>query len=156
LLETTIDGAKGVLFGVSGRRDLKMVEVNEVAKLISENVDQSAKIIFGAYYDRKINQGQLKVTLIATGFNGGFEQRNSIFSANLFAPAEKIFFNRSGQRTNWENEGESGKKEEDSTEEFSEQGIIFDKKKKKEKEEIKKPEGEEIWDIPTFLRKKKR
>ncbi|MEK7168372.1 MAG: cell division protein FtsZ, partial [Patescibacteria group bacterium] len=84
LLEATIDGAKGVLFSVSGHRDLKMNEINEVAKLISENVDQSAKIIFGAYHDRKLNKGQLKVTLVATGFNGDLSHKNNLLP-NLFA-----------------------------------------------------------------------
>ncbi len=134
LLEATIDGAKGVLFSISGHRDLKMNEVNEVAKLISENVDQSAKIIFGAYYDRKVNKGQLKVTLIATGFNGGFEHRNNILSPNLFSQKPD---------------------EEKAQEESSEQESIFEETKKKGKAEKKKPE-EEVWDIPTFLRKKRR
>jgi len=70
LLETSIDGAKGVLFCISGGRDLKMVEISEIAKIITENIDPGAKIIFGAYNDRKLKAGQLKVILIATGFNG--------------------------------------------------------------------------------------
>ncbi|MEK7195721.1 MAG: cell division protein FtsZ, partial [Patescibacteria group bacterium] len=63
LLETSIDGAKGVLFCIAGGRDLKMVEVSEIAKIVTENVDSGAKIIFGAYSDRKLKAGQIKVTL---------------------------------------------------------------------------------------------
>lgn len=134
LLEASIDGAKGVLFSVSGHRDLKMNEIDEVAKLISENVDQSARIIFGAYYDRKVNKGQLKVTLIATGFNGGFNHKNNILLPNLFS-----------QKTNLEEKAQ---------EELLDQELVFEGTRKKEKTEKKKPE--EVWDIPTFLRKKRR
>ena len=128
LLEATIDGAKGVLFSVSGHRDLKMNEINEVAKLISENVDQSAKIIFGAYHDRKLNKGQLKVTLVATGFNGDLSHKNNLLP-NLFA-------------SQIENE------------EQAEEINIAETNKKAEKS--KKEKLEEFWETPAFLRKKKR
>lgn len=68
LLETSIDGAKGVLFSVSGGRDLKMSEIQIIAKIISDTVDPGAKVIFGAYYDRRLPAKHLKVTIIATGF----------------------------------------------------------------------------------------
>jgi cell division protein FtsZ len=70
LLEFSVEGARGVLFGISGGRDLKMTEINDIAKAITATVDPSAKIIFGAYQDRKLKAGSLKVTLIATGFSG--------------------------------------------------------------------------------------
>jgi len=120
-----------VLFSISGHRDLKMNEINEVAKLISENVDQSARIIFGAYYDRKLNKGQLKVTLIATGFNGSLPD----------------FFS---QKTNSVIASEAKQSQEESLD----QEIVFEETKKKEKTKEKK--SEEVWDIPTFLRKKRR
>ncbi|MEK7574105.1 MAG: cell division protein FtsZ [Patescibacteria group bacterium] len=68
LLEASIDGAKGVLFSISGGRDLKMSEIQIIAKLISDTVDPGAKVIFGAYYDRRLPLKHLKVTIIATGF----------------------------------------------------------------------------------------
>jgi len=134
LLESSIDGAKGLLFSVSGHRDLKMNEINEVAKLISESVDQSAKIIFGAYYDRKLDKGQLKVTLIATGFNGGLNYKNNILLPDLFS-----------QKTNLQ---------EKPREELLDQKILF--KKEENKEKVEEKNSEEILDIPTFLRKKRR
>ena len=67
LLEVSIEGARGVLFGIAGNKDLKMTEINEVAKVINASVDPAAKIIFGAYHDRKLRPGQLKVTLVAKG-----------------------------------------------------------------------------------------
>ncbi len=75
LLERSIDGAHGILFGISGGVDLKMSEVNEAARIITENADPSAKIIFGAYYDRKLAKGNIKINLIATGFNGFVTQK---------------------------------------------------------------------------------
>lgn len=68
LLETSIDGAKGVLFSVSAGRDLKMNEIQNIAKIISDSIDPGAKVIFGAYYDRRLSKC-LKLTIIATGFN---------------------------------------------------------------------------------------
>ncbi|MBI5019404.1 cell division protein FtsZ [Candidatus Gottesmanbacteria bacterium] len=68
LLETTIEGAKGVLFNIIGGNDLTMSEVDEAAKLISSAVDPDANIIFGAIIDEKLVD-QIKITVIATGFD---------------------------------------------------------------------------------------
>jgi len=70
LLDISIDGARSVLFGIAGGRDMKMSEINEAAKIIMDSVDPGARIIFGAYHDRRLRSGYLKITLIATGFNG--------------------------------------------------------------------------------------
>lgn len=68
LLEISIDGAKGVLFNVTGGNDLSMFEVDEAAKIISAAADPDANIIFGATIDETLND-QVKITVIATGFN---------------------------------------------------------------------------------------
>ncbi|HEY4502051.1 MAG TPA: cell division protein FtsZ [Candidatus Paceibacterota bacterium] len=68
LLELSINGAKGVLFAIAGGDDLGMLEVHEAAKIITESVDQNAKIIFGAVKDDKLKKGEVRVTVIATGF----------------------------------------------------------------------------------------
>src|SRR5665213_74523 len=62
LLETSPEGAKAVLLGISGGRDLRMTEINEAAKVIAQVADPGARIIFGAYYDRNLKPGQVKVT----------------------------------------------------------------------------------------------
>ncbi|MFH1671669.1 MAG: cell division protein FtsZ [Candidatus Portnoybacteria bacterium] len=69
LLEVSIDGAKGVLFNVSGGADLAMAEINEAAKIITESIDSEAKVIFGAVIDEKLKKGEIKITVIATGFD---------------------------------------------------------------------------------------
>ncbi|MBI2068862.1 MAG: cell division protein FtsZ [Candidatus Yanofskybacteria bacterium] len=71
LLEVSIDGAKGVLFNVSGGPDMAMAEINEAARIITEHIDQDARVIFGAVIDDKLKKGELKVTVVATGFNNG-------------------------------------------------------------------------------------
>jgi cell division protein FtsZ len=68
LLEISCKGAKGILFNVTGGADLSLSEVDEVAKIITQEVNPEAKVIFGATQDEKLPEGELKVMLIATGF----------------------------------------------------------------------------------------
>ncbi len=68
LLEISIEGAKGVLFNITGGPDLTMVEVDEAAKQIAAAVDPDANIIFGATIDEHLVD-QIKITVIATGFD---------------------------------------------------------------------------------------
>ena len=68
LLGISPRGAKGVLFNVSGGRDISLVEVEEIGKIITKEINPEAKVIFGAISDEKLNEGELKVTVIATGF----------------------------------------------------------------------------------------
>ncbi len=67
LLETTIEGARGVIFNITGGADLSMYEVNEAAEMISRAVDSEAQIIFGASIDPAM-QGKVRVTVLAAGF----------------------------------------------------------------------------------------
>ncbi len=69
LLELSIDGAKGVLFNISGSSDLTMLEINEAANIITENIDPNAKVIFGAVTDDQIRKGEIQITVVATGFD---------------------------------------------------------------------------------------
>ncbi|HEV3088829.1 MAG TPA: cell division protein FtsZ [Candidatus Elarobacter sp.] len=79
LLETTIEGARGVIFSISGGLDLSMYEVNEAAEMISRAVDSEAQIIFGASIDPNLN-GKVRVTVLAAGF-GGTRQRTTTAGA---------------------------------------------------------------------------
>ena len=69
LLESSIDGAKGVVLNITGGHDLTLFEVNAAAETIYEVVDPNANIIFGAVIDERL-QGEVRVTVIATGFSG--------------------------------------------------------------------------------------
>lgn len=68
LLETSIEGAKGVLFNISGGNDLTLFEINEAAEIIHQAADPEANIIFGANIDGDLGD-EVRVTVIATGFN---------------------------------------------------------------------------------------
>jgi len=68
LLEASIDGASGAVFNVTGGSDLTLHEVNAAAEIIYEGVDPNANIIFGAVIDERL-QGEVRITVIATGFN---------------------------------------------------------------------------------------
>ncbi len=67
LLETTIEGARGVIFNITGGTDLSMYEVNEAAEMIARAVDAEAQIIFGASIDPEM-QSKVRVTVLASGF----------------------------------------------------------------------------------------
>ncbi|NLT19424.1 MAG: cell division protein FtsZ [Syntrophomonadaceae bacterium] len=68
LLETSIEGAKGVLFNISGGNNLTLFEINEAAEIIHQAADPEANIIFGANIDESLDE-EVRVTVIATGFN---------------------------------------------------------------------------------------
>jgi cell division protein FtsZ len=68
LLEQSIDGARGVLFTISGGPDLTLFEVNEAAEIIHAAADPEANIIFGAVIDERMG-ADVKISVIATGFD---------------------------------------------------------------------------------------
>lgn len=69
LLELSILGAKGLIFNVTGGDDLSMFEVDEAAKVITGSCDPEANIIFGATVDPSFKEGEIKITVVATGFD---------------------------------------------------------------------------------------
>ncbi|HIY99647.1 MAG TPA: cell division protein FtsZ [Firmicutes bacterium] len=91
LLETTIEGAKGVILNIVGGPDLTLDEVTKAAGLIHGVVDYSANIIFGACVDENV-QDEVEVTVIATGFPSGEEaaqnaaRQNASYGAPLTVP----------------------------------------------------------------------
>lgn len=76
LLEVSIQGAKGVLINFTGGRDMGMHEIEEAAKLIHDAVDPEANIIWGTVLDENAT-GEIKVTLVATGFDPPSSARSS-------------------------------------------------------------------------------
>jgi cell division protein FtsZ len=71
LLEMSIDGAKGILFNITGGSDLGMFEIDEAAKVVTESADPDAKVIFGAVVDDNMEKGEFRITVVATGFEEG-------------------------------------------------------------------------------------
>jgi cell division protein FtsZ len=180
LLETSPDGAKAVLLGISGGRDLKMTEVNDAAKVVAQTADPGARIIFGAYYDKNLKPGQLKVTVVAAGFNGSqptalfgsghYERPQGMFgtsmgggrSGSAMGPSTEIpslTVKKPQPQPAREHESASMKEGNDifsgsatgsSASSASSRNVqIENKKQSKEKES-------DAWDIPAFLRRRKR
>jgi cell division protein FtsZ len=93
LLDISINGARGVLFAISGSDDLTMHEIQEAAKVITEAIDKDAKVIFGTIHDERLKKGEVKVTVIATGFAGElpkktlFQERETVKETPVTKPA---------------------------------------------------------------------
>jgi len=141
LLEISIDGAKGALFSIAGGKDLKMSEINDIAKTISSNLDGNARVIFGAYYDRTLKDKTIKVTVIATGFNGTFT------GGRMGAPSLFMGQDISTKKESLPDIPEKQK---------NDGGNDVKQQEEKEKQPKKQQETEDSWDIPAFLRKKKK
>lgn len=86
LLEaSSIEGARGVVFNITGGTDMTLHEVNAAAEIIYEVVDPNANIIFGAVIDERL-QGEIKITVIATGFSGEVSSSQASRTQNVNAP----------------------------------------------------------------------
>lgn len=88
LLETTINGAKGVLLNITGGPSLGLFEVNEAAEIISEAADPDANIIFGAVIDENLKD-ELRITVIATGFDDAVQRTTVVVETKEEAVAKK-------------------------------------------------------------------
>ncbi len=152
LLDISIAGAQGVLFSIAGGDDLTMFEIQEAAKVITESVDADAKIIFGTVKDEKLKKGEVKVTVIASGFPEGAVKK-SLFGGNTETvqpeskPEKKGIFN-SITHTEDKKKEEEAKKEPEKKE---------DKKKDKEEDVKTLPDDDDDdWGaVPSFLRRSK-
>ncbi len=123
LLDTSINGLKGVLFNVTGGPDLGLHEVNEAAEIISESADDDANIIFGAVIDEALKD-EIRITVIATGFSDhAFED---IFSTSDVLPLDE--------------------------EEKIEEAAKNDESTIKETVKVDDNNNDDDLDIPTFLR----
>jgi cell division protein FtsZ len=145
LIETSIEGASGILLNISGGSDLKLFEVNQAAEIIRNASSPNANIIFGAVIDESINDS-VKVTVIATGFESG--------------KAKKV---KADSKTKVDDEKKREKEVEKKLFEFEKDLVAERKDKEKDKKEFRKIsekdfaslEEDDYLDIPTFLRKSK-
>jgi cell division GTPase FtsZ len=181
LLETSPEGAKAVLLGISGGRDLKMTEINEAAKLVAQTADPGARIIFGAYYDKNLKPNQVKITIIASGFNGNGGQPTMLFGATSshFGERHSVFSSGSpsgdaslGKKTFVSPQAETKGSAQggSAAREFSEKEsapLSFgspklssasggEKKKDTKDGRDGKDKDDDSWDIPAFLRRRKK
>ena len=153
LLEISIDGAKGVLFNVSGGQDLGMMEINAAAKVITESVDPDAKIIFGAVHDPRLKKGEIKMTVIATGFGDYKGVPQSAFSQNTQKQAYSV------PVTVHKPVAEHPMGQQSAKPVYSPENNQLQDKKTEQKHKPFVPEvtkvAEDGWDIPAFMRRKK-
>ncbi len=91
LLETSIEGATGILLNISGGPDIGLFEVNEAAEIISGAADADANVIFGAVIDESLGD-QMRVTVIATGFDGLHRsaRAEAVEKPSIFAPKPAV------------------------------------------------------------------
>ena len=88
LLESSIEGATGILLNVTGPTDMGLFEVNEAAEVVTSAADQNANVIFGAVIDESLKD-EVRVTVIATGFGAGAMRRRRRIEAEEPAPARR-------------------------------------------------------------------
>lgn len=155
LLEISIDGAKGVLFNITGGPDMTMTEVDEAAKLISEAADTDANIIFGAAInDRLIDQ--MKITVIATGFD---ETRSRLASmVTRTRPVAQIGVNTGIVSEKPKNVPPTSPVPtyEEKVEAVDAQNLPAGRQAHEEPETLDTDQmTEDDWDIPAFLRHRK-
>ena len=95
LLESSIEGATGILLNVTGGPDIGLFEVNEAAEVVTSAADQSANVIFGAVIDEGLKD-EVRVTVIATGFGG--QRRRRRREESLEAPMPPVSTPRERER----------------------------------------------------------
>lgn len=133
LLEVSINGAKGVLFSIAGGDDLGMFEIQDAAKIITESVDQNARIIFGTVRDEKLKKGEVKITVIASSFPENFTKK-TLFQSTQMTPVEKPQVEEKGKIYN----------------SIPNQGIQQEEPKK-----VIEDDDDEWGAVPAFLRRSK-
>lgn len=143
LIESTVDGAQGILLNISGGPDLKLFEVNEAAEVIRNAASPDAYIIFGAVIDETMSN-KIKVTIIATGF------KEKSFEKSFLSEEIKISKEPEKKQQSIESMksifGED-KKEPHLPRESRQSKVLSD--------DFKSIEEDDYLDIPTFLRKNK-
>jgi len=148
LLEVSAQGAKGVLFSIAGGKDLKMSEINDIARTVASNLDQNARVIFGAYYDRGLKDKMVKVTVIATGFQGVFSGGRMTIPT-LFVPPEP-------PRIRSEEPAPVPEKSEKPKAAPASSGTPASSEKEELKASKSPIPGNDTWEVPAFLRRKRR
>ena len=160
LLDMSIDGARGIVFTITGGPDLSMTEVSEAAKVITSAADEDAKIIFGAVIDEKMKD-QIKITVVATGFDGrGRNQQSEAsksYTPNAFIVEKESERERSvdADKDGFKNLGTDKEKSKFSVFKNIPIKPVTEKKPDLPPVKSKKEEFEDDdLSIPTFIRKK--
>ncbi len=176
LLDISINGAKGVLFSISGNADLPMWDVQEAAKIITESIDKDAKIIYGTTINDDLKDGEVKVTVIATGFPSsnksgtGFDRRGDFgtISNKSSQPVQTTHVATNVKPASIKNFFGTKTKQEDPEEEVEEKQVVvisnedeevthsvkLNKNPKKDPEIVAEIDDSDDWSsVPAFIRR---
>jgi cell division protein FtsZ len=159
LLDVSINGAKGVLYSFCANDDLPIWDLQEAAKIIKELVDEDAKIIQGTTLDPDLKPGEVRVTLIATGFP---DVQKHLYNEKRADTLGVITGNNSNSSAGIRNFF-GGKQDEvkevapvikDNTEKKEVAAKTEKTEKKKEIEVVAEIDDSDDWSIPAFMRRK--
>ncbi len=145
LLDVTIDGAKGILFNITGGPDLSLYEVNQAAAIIRETTHPDANMIFGAVIDENMGEG-IRITVIATGFEREQQARRQRLHQQLSRrPSSRPLSNQSSSYSEVSSS---------SSRESSAQTLPPPAEPPKRQEPVQPRFSPNDLDIPAFLRKR--
>ncbi len=154
LLDIAISGAKGVLFAISGGDDLTMHEVDQAAKIITENIDTEAKVIFGTIRDEKLKKGEMKLTVIATGFQPGVRSKPSMHHST--APQTPERTSQAHQENDTRDTQEERKEAPRPIRKEIHNSLPDQALKKPKLEEVSDDDDDDWGAVPAFLRRSKK
>lgn len=151
LIEVSIDGARGVLFNVTGGYDMSMSEIQEAAEIITSAVSPDANIIFGATLKPDL-EDELIITVIATGFDSAYfqEELSGTEQGDSFAPSTEIADKMSAEIDDTE------VKEIDMNLDHSEAAAIFNEEPTENMWNQPSTQDDDESDTPAFLRRRKK
>ncbi|MEK9177180.1 MAG: cell division protein FtsZ [Patescibacteria group bacterium] len=143
LLDISINGAKGVLLSIAGGDDLGLLEVQAAASIVTDTIDKNAKVIFGTSKDDRLKKGEVRVTVIATGFpeEPGTSGGRSLFQAG-------------GKKTHKDDEG--GKIFSTIMPASTRDEEAVPAAKREEPQPKSAAEEDDEWGVPAFLRRSKK
>ncbi len=145
LLEMSIEGARGILFTITGGSNLSMIEVNEAAKVITSSADDDAKVIFGAVINEKLKD-EIKVTVVATGFDGRMSgAKEAMAKERTYTPTTFITAEEEQKDVSASSIQEKKK---------SKISPLKQAQAEPAKEKTQEREGDDELGIPAFIRKK--
>jgi cell division protein FtsZ len=141
LLELSINGATGVLFNITAGTDLSMHEVDDAASIISGSADKEANIIFGASIDDSIQDGSIRVNVLATGFD---KERQDV----IIRDADYIHTHKDDFSVKVDDEKDTIEEEDD---DYDSSSHTISQEQKKSGFDVK--DEDDDYDTPAFLRK---
>lgn len=160
LLDVSIEGAKGLLFNITGGPDLSLSEVDEAAQIITKPADPDAQIIYGYTIDENMVD-QIKITVVATGFDdeiklGGGYSSSSSYAPRPTEPEDEYISERPIRPAQTSEEDDNNEDTRFQTGASDNNSRSFSASQSKSEEEKTKEEfiEEDEWDVPAFLRQR--